>query len=103
LGRYWNNIGLVFPSSTGSYSHKSNLRNRSFNIIEKKAGLTGRTPHALRHTFASLMLMSGTPTIKIANHLGHVDMSVTMRTYAHFIPNQETDTLADDFSKLLNS
>ncbi|MBM32398.1 MAG: hypothetical protein CL764_06035 [Chloroflexi bacterium] len=103
LGRYWENLNLVFPSSTGSYSHKSNLRNRSFNVILKKSGLTDRTPHTLRHTFASLMLMSGTPILKVSRYLGHQDITVTSRTYVHYIPNQETDTLADDFSKLLNS
>ena len=103
LGRYWNNLDLVFCSSTGSYSHSSNLRNRSFNVIQKEAGLTGRTPHALRHTFASLMLSSGKPVLKVSKFLGHKDMAITMRTYAHYIPENETETLVDDFSKLLNS
>lgn len=39
--------------------------------------------HSLRHTYASLLLRSGTSPIVVARQLGHANMETTLRTYAH--------------------
>jgi integrase len=39
--------------------------------------------HAARHTCATLMHLSGVPTVVIAAWIGHSDPSLTMRLYAH--------------------
>jgi integrase len=60
------------------------------------AGIERRTFHALRHTFASVLLMRGKPPVEVAAKLGHKDPNVTLRVYAHFIRREnEAADLAD--------
>ena len=58
-----------------------NIR-RSFNKAIQKAGIPHVTFHALRHTFASHMVMKGVDLATVQQHLGHADIQTTMR-YAH--------------------
>jgi integrase len=39
--------------------------------------------HQLRHTFASLSVMNGTPLIVVANALGHADTRMVEKHYGH--------------------
>jgi len=100
LAGYYENNSLIFPSVTGSYMNPSNLRNRSFNKILKDAGLSHRTPHQLRHSFASLLLMQGASPLRVSGYLGHADMSITLKTYGHYIPAEDT-SLADGIESLI--
>lgn len=42
--------------------------------------------HALRHTFASVVLAAGETIQQLAEWLGHSDPAFTYRTYVHFLP-----------------
>lgn len=42
--------------------------------------------HALRHTFASVVLAEGETITQLAAWLGHSDPAFTLRTYVHFMP-----------------
>jgi len=55
---------------------------RAFNNACKKAGLENVTPHTLRHTFASHLVMSGIDLSTVQRLLGHRDIATTM-IYAH--------------------
>ena len=46
-----------------------------------------RRIHDLRHTFASLLLQAGAPITYVSKQLGHADASVTLRVYAHYLPD----------------
>lgn len=59
---------------------------RGFAASVERAGLSGVTPHILRHTAASLMAESGTPMDEIAQYLGHSDPGITFKVYARFSP-----------------
>ena len=48
----------------------------------RRAGLRGVSPHALRHTAASLALDADQPMELIARFLGHKDVQTTARIYA---------------------
>ena len=45
--------------------------------------------HDFRHSHATLLLSHGVPVTAIAQRLGQSDLSVTLNTYIHLIPNDE--------------
>lgn len=45
--------------------------------------------HVLRHTFASVMLDAREPIVAVSNWLGHADASITLRIYAHMMPEAD--------------
>jgi hypothetical protein len=49
------------------------------------------TMHSLRHTFATLSLEAGRSVKWVSQQLGHRDASLTLNTYAHALPDEETD------------
>lgn len=76
----------VFASVTGTALDESNVR-KAFNRLLDAAGLDRRGPHQMRHTFASLLLQEGAPITYVSRQLGHRDASITLRVYAHWIPD----------------
>lgn len=67
-----------------------------FNAAVRDAGLTGVSPHVLRHTAAVHMAAAGRPMSRIAQFLGHTSTAVTERVYARFAPEhlqEEADIL----------
>lgn len=52
----------------------------------KAAGLTGVTPHVLRHSSAVHMAEAGVSMPEIAQYLGHGDSRITERVYSRFSP-----------------
>ncbi len=56
---------------------------RSWRKACKRAGVREIKLHAARHTCATLMHLSGVPTVVIAAWIGHSDATLTMRLYAH--------------------
>lgn len=55
---------------------------------QKMASIRYRSPHSLRHTYASQMLASGVDIAYVAKQLGHSSPAVTLAIYAHFIPDR---------------
>jgi integrase len=60
---------------------------KGFHAACVRAGITGATPHTLRHTAASWMAIKGVPMFQISKYLGHSDTRITERRYAHFSPD----------------
>jgi integrase len=49
--------------------------------------------HSLRHTWASLAVMNGTPLMVVAQNLGHADVRMVTQHYAHLSPGHVRDAI----------
>lgn len=72
---------FVFGTNQG---HLTDVK-RSFATACKHAGLDDVSPHTLRHTAASWMVIAGVPLYEVSKVLGHSSIAVTGR-YAHLAP-----------------
>lgn len=101
---------LVFPAPDGGHLTASGMRG-AIRRIGKRAGITRDRPkwylgwHDLRHTYASHLLMRGVSVFLVSRYLGHADISITQKVYAHVIPKEGGDAVAviDDCSGLAES
>ena len=59
---------------------------RVFEPSLRKAGITNKSWHTLRHTTASRLVMAGVPLVTVKEILGHRDIQTTLR-YAHLAPS----------------
>jgi integrase len=82
---------FLFPGPDGNAMTVGWFRVR-FDKACAAAGLTGITPHTLRHTAGSLALASGASVVTVQKLLGHRNATTTMNVYAHQLP--------DDFDNL---
>ncbi len=67
-----------------------------FTRVLAKAELWQIRIHDLRHTYATLLLQAGAPITYVSQQLGHRDASITLRVYAHWLPDasrRESDRL----------
>ncbi len=72
----------VFATSSGSAMSTRNAT-RALARTAKRAGLDDVTAHALRHTFASMLIERGRDPVFVADQLGHTNPAITLRVYAH--------------------
>lgn len=97
--RLW---GIIDSRSAGTVRRKVN---GEVKVREKKLGAKAArhnivisidfpvTPHLLRHTFISNLIVSGA-NIKTVQYLaGHATVQMTLNIYAHLMENQPKDTL----------
>lgn len=81
MGSAYTDNGLLFPSLTGNYIDASTLM-KSWKRALKRAEISYRTFHALRHTYATLLLEKNAPLIEVSRLLGHSTVKTT-EIYAH--------------------
>ena len=62
---------------------------KSFEVLLKKLGIPHRGFHALRHTFATRALECGMDVRTLAEILGHKNPTVTLKRYAHSLPEHK--------------
>ncbi|HHV58261.1 MAG TPA: site-specific integrase [Firmicutes bacterium] len=85
MGQEYQDNALVFCRSDGRPLDPSYFTYR-FHQLLKKAGVNDTNFHALRHTFATRMLELG-ESAKVAQEiLGHSNISMTLDTYSHVLP-----------------
>lgn len=59
---------------------------QQFTKVCQAAGLLAFGPHALRHLFATRLLVAGLHTPLVSQLLGHSSVKVTEKVYAHWMP-----------------
>ncbi len=89
LGDLYEGRGLVFATQSGTLLHPSNLRNRSFAPLLKKAALPTIRFHDLRHTCATLLLGRNVNPKVVSEMLGHATIAITLDTYSHVLPDMQ--------------
>jgi integrase len=99
----------VFCTRTGGYLDKKNVL-RAFKTIVRKANAeeveraaeAGTEPdlipeatrfHDLRHACATHLIADGNSVKAVSRRLGHADVTITLRVYAHVLPDDD-DRLA---------
>lgn len=78
----WFIFGGPYPLSQSTVGRR---KNEYCNIAKVK---TIRM-HDFRHSHATLLLSKGIPITVISQRLGHADMTMTLNTYSHLIPEDE--------------
>lgn len=82
--------GLLFPGQRRGQPLSQTTVSRWFGLALAAADLPDTlTPHALRHTFASVALSRGVPVTDVAQALGHRSVATTLRTYAHALRQRQ--------------
>ncbi len=94
LGDRYQDQGLVFATDTRGPINPSNLRQRSFAPLLKRAGLPHMRFHDFRHTCATLLLKEGVNVKVVSEMLGHASITITLNTYSHVLPDMQ-DSAAD--------
>lgn len=89
----WTESGMVFTSRIGTPLSPESLT-ENFKALLKKAGLPKTVRfHDLRHTCATLMIKQGIHPRVVMEILGHSQISTTMNTYGHVLPEVQRDAV----------
>jgi integrase len=75
-------VGYLFPGITQRQVQRAMQR------ACQAAQLRVRSPHDLRHTFATLLLMDHVSPAYVQRMLGHHSISMTVDIYGHWIPGE---------------
>jgi integrase len=88
---------FVFPEKRTGHQPVQywNVRGRGFQPVRDLAGLPDCvTIHDLRHACASLLIAQGQSPVEVARHLGHKDVTTTLKVYAHLFGRDEAHARA---------
>ena len=84
--------GSLFITNTGEVYGRE-YYGALFTAAAKRAGPpAGTTSHDLRHHYASVLLAAGESVVAVAEHLGHENATLVLKTYGHLMPDSEDRT-----------
>lgn len=88
LSRHVETIGVYGDDGWlfGTPPSPTRLRHYFVNAC-RAAGITGVTPHDLRHHYASGLIRAGLDPVAVAKAMGHSSPSITLEVYAHLWPD----------------
>lgn len=84
---------LIFPAASGGFLPRPDTAFRRpswWNNALRDAGLDHLTPHALKHTAASLAVSAGANVKALQRMLGHKSAAMTLDTYAYLLEDDLT-------------
>jgi integrase/recombinase XerD len=91
---------LVFCNVAGEPLDRTMIGREVLAPAIERAGIQKKiTPHSLRHTYASTLIMLGRDVAQVSKYRGHSDVYVTMAIYTHFVERKH-DTM-DDLEQLV--
>lgn len=88
-------IDILFPDPSEKWRQPISQRKVQGLVkrVCKAAGLRARSPHDLRHTYASILLMAHESPGYVQRQMGHSSISITMDIYCHWIPGEGRQNL----------
>ena len=90
LGPVWDtSLDLVFPNTIGGLMSPKRFVRGNFKVALAKGGLPNIRFHDLRHTAATILLSHRVNVKVVSEMLGHADVAITLRVYAHVIPHMQ--------------
>lgn len=92
-GSRWHDSGLLFTTGIGTPLEPLAL-NEDFDRIIAKAGLRRVRLHDLRHACASFLLAQSVHPRVVMELVGHSQVSLTMETYSHVMPDAMREAVA---------
>jgi integrase len=110
-GSKWQETGYVFSTRVGTPIDARDLLRDYYAITRPKAKKGDATPklpfppirfHDLRHSAATLLLAQGVSPRYITELLGHSQVSFTLQTYAHVLPEMQKQVAAK-MDEILNT
>jgi integrase len=93
---FFEQLTIGQPKDAPIFGHKwrRDEQARWTNLASKAARLDPTiTFHGLRHTWASLSVMSGLPLMIVARNLGHTTTKMVEKHYGHLAPSYVTDMI----------
>jgi integrase len=75
--------GFIFRTAKGTLFDPDNWYKRRFWPLLEAAGLRKVGLHALRHTYASLLINQGESIKYVSKQLGHASIQITADLYSH--------------------
>jgi integrase len=89
MGAGWQDAdGLVVTDPDGTPVHPQ-VFSRRFKTHAERAGLPVIRLHDTRHSYATAALAAGVPVKVLSQRLGHADVGVTLKIYAHVMPGDD--------------
>lgn len=89
-------VGYLFAGVSQNFAR--NAMRRACDL----AKIRTRSPHDLRHTYASLLLMDHCSPAYVQKQLGHQSISMTVDTYGHWIPGEGRRVLSEGLLRPLS-
>lgn len=100
LGTAWVNTDRIICRYNGNTTVTDTYSNWLTDILIKN-GIRKVTPHSLRHTCITTLLRAKIPPQIVSKWAGHSSTSVTLNTYAHFLP-EDKNVCADMLNYAFN-
>lgn len=91
-GECYKESNFIFTTETGTHIDVTNLSHAWDNIL-KKAELSHKKFHALRHTYATKLFENKVELKTASKLLGHNSIEMTANIYTHVIPKQKIDAV----------
>jgi integrase len=79
----------LFTTPAGEIIRSNNFRDRIWRPTLKALGIRYRCVHAIRHTYATRLIMHGANLVYVQKQLGHSSIKITVDLYTHWIEAAE--------------
>jgi len=94
LRKGWERVpDWAFCNEDGRFLSYPNFIDRVWNRAMEKSGLRRRTPHDMRHTYATLRLSKGDSLAEVSKEMGHATTDITYRTYYKWLPKESRSNI----------